>query len=128
MKKKEIKIKRNLLLAFVLLFALQINFMDAKAADGETPWGVTNADWTASVKATARGTAYFSVNKFERDAEAPGAQLKLNINGVVAYVSSSPISKVAIATTKKGDVVNAMAGSRYVGDRSYVRGSGIFYY
>lgn len=128
MKKKEIRIKKNLLLAFVLLFALQINFMDAKAAGKTTPWGVTNADWTTNVTATNRGSAYFSVDKFARDPEAPNGQLMLNANGVVKYVSSSPISQIATAPTKEGVRFSPIAGSRYVGDRSYVRGNGIFYY
>lgn len=133
MKRKEINIKKVLLLIFALLFVVQINFLDTSAANKSpvgltstsTGWSVSkNSNWSKKVTATGT-TTYFSVTSFSSDYEY--AMLAMKTAGAWTMVTKT-VSKIATASVKKGSAFTAQAQVSNPQYLEYLNASGKFYY
>ena len=134
MMKKEILIKKFLLLVFALLFVVQISFMDANAAS--TGWSLrftkgapsseNVASWSKTVTATTT-SAYLSVTSFSSNSGSAMVAVK---NGGSWVMVTRTADKIATRNVKKGNSITAETKitNTNINGMNYLYSSGKFYY
>lgn len=133
MLKRGIQIKKFLLVAVALLFAVQMNLMDVNAASS-TAWnlrftkGAPTSDnvtiWSKTVRAT-QDTAYMSVTSFSSD--NADAMAGAYVNGVWAPVTRTA-SKVCTQNVKSGSNITGKMQITKTSNLIYFKSAGKFYY
>lgn len=133
MMKKGIQIKKFLLVAVALLFAVQMNLMDVNATSSGwslrftkgAPASDNITSWSKTIVTKKKVTTYLSVTSFSSDNSM--AMAAASTNGTWLMVTC-PVDQIAARTVKAGKSVTGRMKITNTSNLIYFKSAGKFYY